>query len=315
MKDEFNQPKEGNEIREFSLEGNLKEYNDGTEFFQGAAEKTDKSPKESSYKKIKKMGFLMAATLSVAVITNSIYPEFSILPEKTVNAQTGEPDVPALTGDTADEAFPVLGNIEPYEEPLASGFIENYVLVIDDVENRGYPIYQGNPESSSFTLDGISYNRQTNVLTLTDCEIPVLEVNLMGNGFTINLEGENNIGTIRVWGYGYGGSVTFTGDGSLTINKDSRYEVGLELQCENSRSCIMIDKDAKLNIYGSKAAVAVYSSTCEKGIYYLAPVKMSGGVRAVTDVCPTQNYSDGLGTNYTIVDENGDFATYVKFSQ
>ena len=57
---------------------------------------------------------------------------------------------------------------------------------------------------------GIRYDSSTNTLTLHNFTGPLLDINLMGNGFTIKLEGENHLEMLRAWGFGYGGSVTFT---------------------------------------------------------------------------------------------------------
>lgn len=70
------------------------------------------------------------------------------------------------------------------------------------------------------TMPDAWYDISTNTLTLDNFTGEVLEVNLMGNGFTINLIGENHLDELIMWGAGYGGSVTFTGTGSLTLNED-----------------------------------------------------------------------------------------------
>ena len=101
-------------------------------------------------------------------------------------------------------------------------------------------------------------------ITLHNFTGPLLDINLMGNGFTIKLEGENHLEMLRVWGYSYGGSVTLTGNGSLTINADRTNPIGIELQAEISQSCLMIDKEVTLDVYGTEMAICVIDTTLEK---------------------------------------------------
>nr|MCR4727745.1 hypothetical protein [Lachnospiraceae bacterium] len=121
-------------------------------------------------------------------------------------------------------------------------------------------------------IQGASYDPATNTLTLENFTGRMIEANMMGNGFKIKLVGENHLDEIVVWGFGYGGSVTFTGDGSLTL-----YNPGgkaLVLEAEDSESCIMIDKGVSLDIYGDYGAVWVSRTTAKKGLYYLEPLVM-----------------------------------------
>lgn len=121
-------------------------------------------------------------------------------------------------------------------------------------------------------IPGASYDLATNTLTLENFTGRQINVNMMGNGFKIKLVGDNYLEQILVWGFGYGGSVTFTGDGSLTL-----YNSGgkaLVLEAEDSESCIMIDKGVSLDIYGDYGAVWVSRTTAAKGLYYLEPLVM-----------------------------------------
>ena len=98
----------------------------------------------------------------------------------------------------------------------------------------------------------------------------------MGNGFLIELVGDNSLDLLSVWGAMYGGSVKFTGSGSLTLNKDLKAQYGLVLNCEASSSCIMVDKSATVEIYGNEAAFAVLDSLLEKTVYFGSKISMQG---------------------------------------
>ena len=143
------------------------------------------------------------------------------------------------------------------------------------------------------------YDKATNTLTLTNFTAYDLDVNLMGNGFTIKLVGENKLDRLCIWGAYYGGSVTLTGDGSLTVNKDGNSSdgVGIRLQGEFSQSCLMIDKDVTLDVYGAPA-ILIGATTMEQSLYYLPPLEMTGG-----------EYKNGDFVQYSapIVDDDGNY--------
>ncbi len=129
------------------------------------------------------------------------------------------------------------------------------------------------------SLPGCSYDKETNTLTLEDFSEPnyVIEGNLMGNGFTIKLIGDNMIGRLILHGGGYGGSVTFTGSGSLTINPKFVEENGIYLNAGRSRSCVMVDKDVELNVNGGFAAIKIEDSMDDTCIYVRPPSEINSG--------------------------------------
>ena len=131
-------------------------------------------------------------------------------------------------------------------------------------------------------IEGVNYDPDSNVLTLQNLDAPtlVLNANMMGNGFTVNLVGENRLARVLVWGYYYGGSITFTGNGSLTLNEDGDYDYGILLRSEESESCIMASPGVTLDVSGSTGAILVNASTAKKGLYYLSPLTLFGGIRS-----------------------------------
>lgn len=89
------------------------------------------------------------------------------------------------------------------------------------------------------TIKGVSYDKKTNTLTLDNCNVPHIEVNEMGDDFTIKLIGNNTVTLLVVWGYGYGGSATFTGNG--TLNGKAIY-----LNAEKTKSVFAVKDNAKI---------------------------------------------------------------------
>ncbi|MBO4825379.1 MAG: hypothetical protein J5487_08290 [Lachnospiraceae bacterium] len=166
------------------------------------------------------------------------------------------------------------------------------------------PLYKTLPIES---VPGASYDEATNTLTLNNFSGDYLNVNLMGNGFKINLIGDNKLTGLLAWGFMYGGSVTLTGDGSLTINNPG--SPGIYLKCESSESCLMIDKDVTLNITGKDAAVWIEDSTHGKGIYYLSPLELKTQAGAEAQRMTINQSGDSY---YTFADEDSQIITSIR---
>ena len=128
----------------------------------------------------------------------------------------------------------------------------------------------------------------------------------MGNGFKIKLVGDNYLDYIRIWGAMYGGSVTFTGNGTLKLNSTGKSPLGagLWLECEESPSAVMIDKEATVEVYGSKAIV-INCTTLETAIYMRSPVTVSGGTCSSCELGTYYVYAKDENGNQ-LYDENGD---------
>ena len=93
------------------------------------------------------------------------------------------------------------------------------------------------------TVKGAVYDKKTNTLTLTNYKHPTMsiEANEMGDDFKIKLVGDNQIKSLIVWGYGYGGSVEILGDGTLTINKNKGKNCGITMQPEGTKAVLKVD--------------------------------------------------------------------------
>ena len=175
------------------------------------------------------------------------------------------------------------------------------------------------------------YDAATNTLTLTDFSAYDLDVNLMGNGFSIKLVGDNKLDRLCIWGAYYGGSVT------LTVNKDGNSEdgVGIRLQGEFSQSCLMIDKDVTLDVYGAPA-ILIGATSMEQSIYYLPPLEMTGGEfqngdfvqysapvvdddgnylgNEILTITEISRRDGGVWYDSSVVDENGRPSAHVRFA-
>lgn len=240
-------------------------------------------------------------------------------PDKPVDPED-KPYIPPTNAEAGDDAFPSLGNLEPNGSVPGYGVIDEEFVILEygaggfSVLHSG-KAYDGHSEWQPSAVSGMSYNRATNTLTLSNYNGGgLLNVNLMGNGFKLNLIGSNSLDGILMWGFMYGGSITITGSGSLTVNENMNMLYGIELQCENSQTCVMIDSSVTVDVYGSEAAIIAFDSQMDKAVYFLKPLVMMGGNR-VSSVTTDEdgNVTDSYLSVFDV--EEGHLATHVTFSK
>ena len=187
------------------------------------------------------------------------------------------------------------------------------------------PLTDG-PEDGS-----ISYDSTTNTLTINNFSGSVIEANMMGNAFKIRVLGENHVGYILIYGAGHSGSVTFTGDGKLTVGEEEyadleRYSRGIMLIGESGvtgefgSACLMVDREVTLDVYGYPA-IQIETTAMKDSIYYLKPIKLTGG--EPQSHSPYEDHPDEPGMSdheemiyyyATIVDEDGNDSEHVIFA-
>lgn len=128
----------------------------------------------------------------------------------------------------------------------------SYIHIMNDkTSNSGsaiYCLYKGHP---SATVDGVSYNADTNTLTLNNYNgaNKFIETNQMGDDFKIELIGANAIGSIQLYGFGWGCGLSFTGSGSLTVNEGKEYDIGIALFGEGAEPHLDFGSTATVNVY------------------------------------------------------------------
>ena len=185
------------------------------------------------------------------------------------------PEDPELPGIPVggDSSFPDLPNPNPNSPVPGYGVInEDYVQAANRATDT-YEFIYFNPayDEPTVSREGISYDPSTNTLTLNNYHGGTIFANLLGNSFTVELIGENELTEdFEIWGFYTGGSVHFTGSGSLAINTSRSMQVGLILIGEYSPSCIMIDSSVTLDIYAAATVIEVQNTSAEKAIYLLS---------------------------------------------
>lgn len=227
------------------------------------------------------------------------------------------PDLPNLDPDF--DGYYASSNFVDVQYDGSEEFIRIYFLGDSDYTfihaGQYWKDYEGVVEESR---SGISYDAARNVLTLQNFEAEILGVNLMGNGFTIELIGNSYVNQVTIWGYHYGGSVRFTGSGSLVINDHYASATGgLVLDAEDSESCVMVEDGVILEIYGGSAehytpAIQVNNSTMDPVIYYSPAMELY----AKATMAGSAGEGREVLENYTcvIIAPDGSRADYVHFA-
>lgn len=126
------------------------------------------------------------------------------------------------------------------------------------------------------SIDGMSYDRESNTLTLNNYKssTTVIVTNMMGDDFKINLVGDNEIGSIGSYGYAWGGSINISGNGSLVINADKSDDYGIAFFAEGTNSVLSVADTCNVTIYsGSKAVVYTSDNLTNK------PIKDNGTLK------------------------------------
>ena len=87
-------------------------------------------------------------------------------------------------------------------------------------ETRGYQYLYATGDTKTTTVSGMSYDVKSNTLTLSgyNNKLNYIFANEMGEDFKIKLVGSNEVQGIMVYGFGYGGSLSIEGNGSLIVN-------------------------------------------------------------------------------------------------
>ena len=161
--------------------------------------------------------------LAVIMVFTMVFTVFCNIPVKAAN------------GPSDTYAFIVFGNMEDYKEIYSEGEIYNDAM------------------------EGVTYDKDTNTLTLDNVNTNLaLDINKMGDDFKLKLIGENSIALLDIYGDDYGGNLTITGDGSLTVDT-SKYGFtipegsdeemnAISFYAENTNAKFTVEDTATVNI-------------------------------------------------------------------
>lgn len=271
---EYDMPSENGQSIEFHMPAEYFENNS----YGDDAGKDSHNNKLKKRHKIKMMAYLVASCAAVLTV-------LQVNPLKAldyVKNNSNSNDVVEPVGDWGYDndmhiLKPVLGNGSPNGAVTVPQYgLENVVLdeeyvYCQEKEDSYYYLWSGaaysNPVSGG--NENAYYDYDTNTLHLKDCNLEVIAVNLMGNDFTIEVEGECHIGYICSYGFYYGNSITIKGsEGILYVNEDGNMDYGIEISAEDSKSGLFIDKMTGLTVGGKIAPVCISYTDMEHAVYW-----------------------------------------------
>lgn len=271
---EYDMPSENGQSIEFRMPAEYFENNS----YGDDSGKDSHNNKLKKRHKIKMMAYLVASCAAVLTV-------LQVNPLKAldyVKNNSNSNDVVEPVGDWGYDndmhiLKPVLENGSPNGAVTVPQYgLENVVLdeeyvYCQEKEDSYYYLWSGaaysNPVSGG--NENAYYDYDTNTLHLKDCNLEVIAVNLMGNDFTIEVEGECHIGYICSYGFYYGNSITIKGsEGILYVNEDGNMDYGIEINAEDSKSGLFIDKMAGLTVGGKIAPVCISYTDMEHAIYW-----------------------------------------------
>lgn len=241
----------------------------------------------------------------------SVYREDIYYKAEAGTGESTPEQTPTPTPLVEDTSFPTLPNPDPDTEGAyawnGNGDPEEYILIANADGSSSFLVSGSGIGGTITDVPGAVYDAATNTLTLTNCNLYMMEVNLMGNSFTINLVGDNHVGQIKMWGAMYAGSLTLTGTGTLTLNEDRSFPIGLIMNAEASTSALLVDRGIKVDVYGD-VAVIVGATSLDQGIYCRTGVEMTGGQ------CRRGEYSQYLTTYVTLADAYTSLGTFYDYA-
>lgn len=176
-------------------------------------------------------------------------------------------------------------------------------------ETGGYQYLYATGDTKTTTVSGMSYDVKSNTLTLSgyNNKLNYIFANEMGEDFKIKLVGSNEVQGIMVYGFGYGGSLSIEGNGSLTVNANKIAKNAFALYGEESVSKLFFGKNAMVKAYqqGSNATAFVNSSTVsENGIVF------EGDNSGMTDKVTKESYTSGATSEAYRLDEDSLYSYY-----
>ena len=107
-------------------------------------------------------------------------------------------------------------------------------------------------------MPGAVYDKATNTLTLSNLNTEMLlTINAMGDDFKIKLVGNNTVGHIVIWGWYWGGTLAFTGNGTLTVNPNKIYDNAIVIQAEQAEAALKVGEEVTLNLYAKNDVATI----------------------------------------------------------
>ena len=134
-------------------------------------------------------------------------------------------------------------------------------------ENTSKYIFSTFSQDKVEKVNGVTYDKKTNTLTLNNVKMQAynLVTNVMGDDFKVVIKGENQLRAILIWGDGYGGNLTISGNGKLIINKNKKQKSAISMYAEGTKGLLTIEKNVNLELYSQKGAPVIETVSASNG--------------------------------------------------
>lgn len=151
-------------------------------------------------------------------------------------------------------AVPAFAENGPSSGDMSAAWVQLYDSSVEEPDGSyfGYVLYSNGGKAD--TVEGAVYDKATNTITLTNYNHPemTLATNEMGDDLKLHLVGDNHIAELVVWGFGWGGNLEITGDGSLTINENKTSQTAaIRFMAEGTQGLLKVGSNASVTAYKS----------------------------------------------------------------
>ena len=153
-------------------------------------------------------------------------------------------------------------------------------------------------------VSGAVYDKASNTVTLTNYNNPtnILVANEMGDDLKLNLVGDNHISELVVYGFGWGGNLEITGDGSLTINENKTSQTAaIRFMAEGTQGLLKVGSNASVTAYksaGENTHSAAFVSTTSSTLPF------QGNLEAALTMTPDSGVEGEYAVGATVIYED-----------
>ena len=197
-------------------------------------------------------------------------------------------------------AVPAFAANGPSSGDMSSAWVQLYDSSVAEPDGS-YVLYSNGGEAD--TVEGAVYDKATNTITLTNYNHPemTLATNEMGDDLKLHLVGDNHIAELVVWGFGWGGNLEITGDGSLTINENKTSQIAaIRFMAEGTQGLLKVGSNASVTAYksaGENTYSAAFLSTTSSTLPF------QGNLEAALTMTPDSGVEGEYAVGATVIYE------------
>lgn len=197
-------------------------------------------------------------------------------------------------------AVPAFAANGPSSGDMSYAWVQLYDSSVAEPDGS-YVLYSNGGEAD--TVEGAVYDKATNTITLTNYNHPemTLATNEMGDDLKLHLVGDNHIAELVVWGFGWGGNLEITGDGSLTINENKTSQTAaIRFMAEGTQGLLKVGSNASVTAYksaGENTYSAAFLSTTSSTLPF------QGNLEAALTMTPDSGVEGEYAVGATVIYE------------